>query len=150
MEDIFVRKATLLDSEALAILNYEFNQIERPAQYVAQCLTNNAEIVVIAESDSVIVGFGCAQVNRSFCYNHLSGEITEMYVRPAFRRSGVASLLLHELEKLLLELDVDAIKILTGASNNTAKIAYQKKGYRLKTSLLLTKIFSSERKNSTH
>jgi ribosomal protein S18 acetylase RimI-like enzyme len=150
MNEIIIRRASLADAEGLSKLNFAFNQIERSAEAVESCLNNNAEIVVVAESNNTIVGFGCAQMSRSFCYNHLSGEITEMFVSPSFRRAGVASLLLHELERILLEHDVDAIKILIGTSNESAKIAYQKKGYRLKTSLLLQKIFSPERKNSTH
>lgn len=150
MENIIIRRACLTDAESLSKLNFAFNQIERSVEAVVSCLNNNAEIVVVAEINHEVVGFGCAQVSRSFCYNHLSGEITEMYVSPGFRRTGVASLLLHELERILLEQEVDAIKILTGSSNESAKIIYQKKGYRLKTSLLLQKIFSPERKHSTH
>lgn len=150
MENLTVRLALESDAIALSELNLEFNGIQREPLEIATCLKKNEELVVVAVLNDKVIGFGCAQVARSFCYKHLSGEITEMYVKPPYRRTGVASVLLHELEKLLLEKEVDAIRILTGVNNASAKIAYQKKGYRLRTTSLLFKIFGFERKHSTH
>ncbi|MGI6566489.1 MAG: GNAT family N-acetyltransferase [Limnochordia bacterium] len=52
----------------------------------------------MARVNGSAAGFACAQLCSSFCYDWPFGEITEMYVRKAYRRRVVGSALLAFLE----------------------------------------------------
>lgn len=127
-----VRLATVDDAAALARLSYEFNGGEhRQAAAIAESLTRGGELVAVAVAvqEGRVIGFGCAQSYRSFCYSEAYGEITEMYIEQAYRRQGAATALLDLLEKELSRRSVVSIKILTGNTNDSALRTYGNNGY---------------------
>ncbi|NMB25239.1 MAG: hypothetical protein GX986_06885 [Firmicutes bacterium] len=87
--DVKVRMAEKHDADELAAMNHEFNGVTVSHKHVLEALATGQEVVAIATVNHKIAGFACAQVHSSFCYDCLSGEITEMYVRAAYRNRGV-------------------------------------------------------------
>ena len=88
-----VRKATVNDAEQLRALNDEFNgKSETTIENIRQSLlSNQQEIVIVDDENGVLTGFICVQLKKSFCYDEYMPEITEVYVRPAYRKQGIAS-----------------------------------------------------------
>ena len=87
-----VRIATVNDAEQLNILNNEFNgEGETSIDNIRNSLMNNKqEVVIVAEEDNRLVGFVCVQLKKSFCYDDYMPEITEVYVKQAYRKRGIA------------------------------------------------------------
>lgn len=102
-------------------------------------MRESSEIIAVAEMDGRVVGFGCAQSFRSFCYKEPLGEITEMYVEEAFRRKGAATALLSCLEMQLRKRGVAEVKILTGRRNHSAIRTYKRCQYEEDDEQLLKK-----------
>lgn len=136
---IYLRFANEADSHELIKLNQEFNGKGTTEDHIKECLRMTNELVVVAVDNDSVTGFACAQKYVSFCYESLQGEITEMYVREAFRRRGIASAMISFLEEKLYALGVRSIKILTGKENETAISAYKNSEYILTDEILLTK-----------
>nr|WP_249435710.1 GNAT family N-acetyltransferase [Paenibacillus sp. Marseille-Q4541] len=121
-------------------LNLEFNGGEkRPVSEIIKSLNSNNELVAVATIEDEVIGFGCAQSFKSFCYIEAYGEITEMYVQESARRKGVATSLISYLENQLHSLGVKTVKILTGRNNIPAIKAYELSGYVQDDEVLLIK-----------
>ncbi|GFZ29609.1 hypothetical protein CSC2_01350 [Clostridium zeae] len=127
--NMYVRLAEYKDSEALSLLNNMFNEVNITSEEIKQNLINNNELIVVGVIDEKIVSFGCAQIYKSFCYNYLHGEITEMYVNEESRGRGSASMMIELLEKELKNQGVKSIKLLTGKYNHIAQKTYLSCGY---------------------
>ena len=134
-----VRMADKHDADELSAMNYEFNGVTVTSQHILDALATGQEIVAIAMVNDSVVGFACGQFHRSFCYNSLSGEITEMYVRAAYRRRGVGSALLVFLERELRKRGVTGVRILTGQDNEAALGLYFGLDYLEKDETVLAK-----------
>jgi ribosomal protein S18 acetylase RimI-like enzyme len=127
------------DTLELCAMNLEFNGCKRTAAEVAACLASGEELVAVALVLGQAAGFACAQRYRSFCYSACQGEITELYVCPAFRRRGIAQSLIAHLEDRLRQAGVEEMKILTNEKNDGALRLYEKCGYRRKSETVLQK-----------
>ena len=127
-----VRIATVNDAEQLNILNIEFNgEGVTTTDHIRDSLRNNQqEVVVVAEEDDTLAGFVCVQLKRSFCYDDLMPEITEVYVSPAYRQRGVASRMISFAEAYCGEhYPLHKYELLTGEKNLAAQSLYRKLGY---------------------
>ncbi len=87
-----VRIATVQDAAQLEILNNEFiGEGETTLDNIRESLEDNKqEIVVVDEMNGEMTGFVCVQLKKSFCYCDYMPEITEVYVKPQYRRNGIA------------------------------------------------------------
>ncbi len=127
-----IRLACLEDAEQLAALNEAFNgpgdvSIE---QIRASLSDNHQELVFVEEEAGHLTGFLCLQLKKSFCYREYTAEITELYVRPAFRRRGIARRLMAFAENYCLaRFPVSRFELLTGDDNLPAQAAYRSLGY---------------------
>jgi ribosomal protein S18 acetylase RimI-like enzyme len=143
--EVKARLAAVNDAEQLSELNRQFNGGDRrPVDEVAASIAAGDEVIAVAEIDGQVVGFGCAQSFRSFCYRELLGEITELYVAESHRRKGVASAILACLEEQLKHRGVTEVKVLTGSDNATAIRTYEHCGYVRDDELLLKKELSQD------
>lgn len=127
-----VRKVTANDAEQLEILNNEFNgKGETNIENIRSSLINNPqEVVIVADEDNKLVGFVCVQLKKSFCYDEYMPEITEVYVKPSYRKRGIASEMITFAEKYCIEnYPLHKYELLTGKSNLTAQAVYEKLGY---------------------
>lgn len=142
--EIIARAATVADAEQLEALNNEFNgEGETSLENIKEALENNKqEIVIVSEEEGTLTGFACLQIKRSFCYDACMPEITELYVRPQYRKRGVAGALIGFAEEYCRKnLDFHKIEILTGENNTAARTAYERMGYRADAEVHLSKRF---------
>ena len=127
-----VRKATVNDAEQLRALNDEFNgKSETTIENIRQSLlSNQQEIVIVDDENGVLTGFICVQLKKSFCYDEYMPEITEVYVRPAYRKQGIASQMISYAEDYCIKnYPLDKYELLTGDENLIAQSVYSKLGY---------------------
>lgn len=139
-----VRIATVQDAEQLEILNNEFNgEGETTLDNIRASLADNKqEIVVVDEMNGELTGFVCVQLKKSFCYDEYMPEITEVYVKPQYRRCGVArTMIAYAEEYCKSHYPLHKFELLTGAENDVARIAYAKLGYCEDAELHLAKRF---------
>lgn len=127
-----IRIADAGDAAQLLALNDEFNGAGNATlEDVARSLRENRqEIVVVAEEAGELVGFACAQRKRSFCYAEQTAEITEVFVKPDFRRRGLARSMIAFAERHCADrFPVQTFELLTGARNRAAQELYRSLGY---------------------
>ena len=137
-----VRLAAAGDAEQLAALNEAFNGPgEATAEHVAESLQDNRqEIVVVAEEGAELAGFVCVQLRRSFCYENPAAEITEVYVKPAFRGRGIAERMIAFAEAYCAgNWPISEFVLLTGENNRAAQSVYRRLGYAQDRKLHFTK-----------
>ena len=137
--NIIVRLARRDGLEDFLKLNEEFNGVDSSSLQISVWTDDSNEIVAIGYVDDNAVGFACAQSFVSFCYNSPQGEITEMYVKEAFRGKGIARSLIACLEKELQSRGVRIIKILIGRNNEIAIKTYENANYIVKNEIVLQK-----------
>lgn len=127
-----IRIATVNDAEQLNILNIEFNgEGEAGIDYIKNSLMHNKqEVVIVANEGDMLVGFVCVQLKKSFCYDDYMPEITEVYVKPAYRKRGVASEMISFAENYCgKNYPLHKYELLTGQENLVAQSVYGKLGY---------------------
>lgn len=127
-----VRKATVNDAEQLSALNDEFNgEGETTIENIRQSLlSNRQEVVIVDDENGVLTGFVCVQMKKSFCYDEYMPEITEVYVRPAYRKQGIASQIISYAEDYCIKnYPLHKYELLTGDENLIAQSVYSKLGY---------------------
>lgn len=127
-----VRKATENDAEQLSFLNDEFNGAgETTIDNIRKSLMcNQQEIVIVDDDNGVLTGFVCVQLKKSFCYDEYMPEITEVYVRPAYRKRGIASKMISFAEDYCNKYyPFHKYELLTGTENLVAQSLYNKLGY---------------------
>ena len=126
-----IRIATSDDAAALAALNDEFNATVTTAEDVRRRFgqTGSRELVCIAIKDELAVGFACAQVYHSICYERPAAELTEIYVRSGYRSQGIGKALVAHIESDLIARQVNEMRIETNMANEMAKKLYLSSGY---------------------
>lgn len=139
-----VRIATVQDAAQLEILNNEFNgEGETTLENIRASLAGNKqEIVVVDETNGELAGFVCVQLKKSFCYDDYMPEITEVYVKPHYRRNGIArAMITYAEEYCKSHYPLHKFELLTGDENDGAQSVYGKLGYSEDGELHLAKRF---------
>jgi len=140
-----VRIATQLDAAQLEVLNIEFNgDGETTLENIRNSLINNKqEVIVVDEQNGELTGFVCVQLKKSFCYDDYMPEITEVYVKPRYRRNGIARAMITYVEEYCKKrFPLHKFELLTGDKNDGAQIVYAKLGYSEDGELHLAKRFA--------
>ena len=140
-----VHIATAQDAAQLEILNNEFNgEGETTLDNIRASLADNKqEIVVVDEMNGELTGFVCVQLKKSFCYDEYMPEITEVYVKPQYRRCGIArSMIAYAEEYCKSHYPLHKFELLTGTENDGAQSVYAKLGYSEDGELHLAKRFA--------
>lgn len=86
----------------------------------------NVDTVVIAYVDDQPAGCGCFKQ-----FNDTAVEMKRMYVKPEFRRRGISSAVLNELEKWAVEMGYKDAVLETGNKQAEAIAMYEKLGYSI-------------------
>ena len=144
---MMVRIATVQDAEQLEILNNEFNgEGETTLDNIRNSLANNhQEVIVVDEQNGELTGFVCVQLKKSFCYDDYMPEITEVYVKPKYRRNGIARAMIAYAEEYCKQrLPIHKFELLTGTENDGAQSVYAKLGYSEDGELHLSKRLTRE------
>lgn len=84
----------------------------------------NVDTVVIAYADRQAVGCGCFKQ-----FSDSSVEIKRMFVKPEYRRQGISSAILNELEIWARESGYSDAVLETGDKQDEAIALYKKRGY---------------------
>ena len=130
MMEIIINAVEINDIPDLIDLNNGFNDVDcGTAESMREALNNKNELTYIARYNNEAVGFICGQLYSSICYTSKQGEITELYVKEAFRRKGIATMLMKHLENELIKNNVHEIKLITNFKNQIAQGLYKKCGY---------------------
>lgn len=129
---IMVRKATINDAKQLGIFNNEFNgEGETSIENIRKSLlSNQQEVVIVDDENGVLTGFVCVQSKKLFCYDEYISEITEVYIRPTYRKQGIASKMIAFAEDYCMKnYPLHKYELLTGSKNLVAQSVYDKLGY---------------------
>jgi len=129
---VVIRVATPDDVPALAELIAEFNGPQGDAEETAARLgaCEGLEVALIAWTPSgAAVGFACLRVTPAVGSRELHALLTELYVRAACRRRGIAGALVRAAEALGMRQGADALYLFTGRQNVGAQAFYERQGY---------------------
>ena len=131
MASDIIRRAEIRDADALCRLNREFNGDDTAdASHIRQALAGNTpEICLVCEQGGELVGFVCGICFSSLCYRHPVAQITEMYVSPSARRTGVGRALMDAMIEHLTRMGACDISLLTGQDNIPARHLYESCGF---------------------
>lgn len=106
-------------------LDLKIRDGEEHAWYANLNKVDRLDQVVLVLTDGEPAGCGAIRY-----YSNDSMEIKRMYVRPAFRGSGIASAILNELEKWAVSLRARTCVLETGLNQPEAIAFYKKNNYR--------------------
>lgn len=131
VDGVTIRAATADDAEALAELIAEFNGPQGDAQETADRLVacDGLEVALIARTPSGAAGFACLRVTPAVGSIDRHALLTELYVREAYRRQGIARALVEEAEALTLRQGATELYLFTGERNVGARAFYEQLGY---------------------
>ena len=131
MASDIIRRAEPRDAAALCRLNREFNGDDTAdAAHIRRTLSEpSPEICLVCERDGELVGFACGICFSSLCYRNPVAQITEMYVSPCARRTGVGKALMRAMIDVLTRMGAAEISLLTGRDNLPARRLYESCGF---------------------
>lgn len=124
IETAFIK---LLD-ELCKIEEQCFDQEAFSKRQIAYLLTDYNTIALVAKSNSIIAGFIIAQVEIE--NDTLYGHIITINVPPTYRRKGVGSKMLKEMEEILKQKSISECHLEVREDNSAALKLYQKSGYQ--------------------
>jgi len=110
------------------IENQCFNQEAFTKRQLAYLLTDYNTIGLVAKADSDIAGFILSQVEIE--NNTLYGHIITINVASNYRRKGIATKMLKEMEQILREKGINECHLEVREDNLAALKLYETSGYR--------------------
>ena len=105
-----------------------FDQEAFTKQQIAYLLSDFNTVALIAKTSVDIAGFVIAQIEVE--ENDEYGHIVTINVAPKFRRKGVATKLLQEIENFLKQRSINQIRLEVREDNNAALKLYNKLDYK--------------------
>jgi [ribosomal protein S18]-alanine N-acetyltransferase len=105
-----------------------FDQEAFTKQQIAYLLTDYNTIALIARINNEIAGFIIAQVEIDS--NRLFGHIITINVSSAYRRKGIGTRMLKEIEQMLKHKGITECQLEVREDNSGALKLYQKSGYQ--------------------
>lgn len=126
-----VREATLADADVLAELIGLFNGPLVAPECTRERLTACARLerALLAEVDGLTVGFACVRIVPALADDHQHATLTELYVRPEWRRRGIGRHLVDAAEVCARAAAAEHLVLLTGLGNLDAQAFYRALGY---------------------
>ena len=105
-----------------------FDQEAFSKRQIAYLLTDYNTVALVARANSDIVGFIIAQVDLE--NERVFGHIITLNVPPAYRRKGVGSKMLREIETILKQKGITECQLEVREDNSAAIKLYQNSGYQ--------------------
>ena len=126
-----IRRATYTDAVGVYELNNLFNGSGwTTLDIIKKSLEKNTEeIVLVAVDGETYVGFCCCAVIRSVCYAEPYCELTEIYVREDYRRSGIGTALTAGMEAGCKSMGINHFHLAIAFDNNNSRNMSEKLGY---------------------
>ncbi len=135
VSDLTIRKMTLQDYDAVTRLWTDGNIPSRPQgrdskKNIKWQLQQSTSLYFVAERKTTIVGviFGT--------HDGRKGWINRLVVTPAYRKKGIATQLVHEVEHHLKELGIDIVASLIEDWNETSMQVFENLGYTKHTDIM--------------
>lgn len=149
-QNVVIRQAGLEDAATVALLLTELNRTVGivGADRAHEKLPENTDLtplqaesrlrgvagietVLVAYADGEPAGFTSLRVIPYLDQDTPYAEVTQMHVRPQYRRRGIASQLVEAAEQQAIERGATCIHILTGTDNHDAQAFYRSAGYEV-------------------
>lgn len=124
--DVIIRIAIYRDLEDIFRIELESFKIPYPKEYLVALLALAGDFFLVAEIQGSIVGYavGILRLNNI-------GHIVSIAVAKRWRRKGIGTRLIRELERRFKERGVRASRLEVRVSNRPAIKLYEKLGYRV-------------------
>ena len=132
MMSLLVRTGGLADAAVISELLFEFNGEVLPPDLLARRMAQveGLETVFLGEAGGIPAGLLILRITPTLSTAEDWAEITEMCVRPAFRRRGVGRALVERAVEHARRRGCTDVHLLTGAMNVAAQSFYQAVGFR--------------------
>ena len=127
-----VREATERDAPELAGLVSEFDGAPISAELALRRFRaiQHLETVLLAQVEAEqAVGFCSLHLRPWLTADHPYAELTELFVRPGWRRRGVGTALVRRAEAMARDRGARDLVLLTGFRNAAAQAFYRAMGY---------------------
>ena len=135
-------KIKLIDKNDLGNL-YELNKLfgndnskENMKKHFEQ---NQNEIICIAYSDNIAVGYCAGLIIKSICYNTCRLDIEALFVKEEYRQKGIGNSLIKFMEKEALLKNIFHLHLITNQENAKAVKFYENLEYKKTGEILLDK-----------
>lgn len=145
VDRIIVRRAEVRDAESvvdmivrLKIFNEELSGMfrtvqdvrERAREYFMSSLDGDGKILLVADADGEVAGFIRVElVDRIFYEPRVKALITDIYVRPSYRRSSVGHILIEAATREARRMGAGMISAIYPIKNYVASEFYRKMGF---------------------
>jgi len=128
--ELKIETATIKQLDELLKIEEDcFDQEAFTKQQIAYLLSDFNTIALIAKSTNDTAGFVIAQIEVE--ENTEYGHIVTINAAPSFRRKGVATKLLQEIESFLKQRSITQIRLEVREDNNPALKLYNKLDYKI-------------------
>lgn len=147
-QEVVIKQAAIEDSATVALLLTELNRTVgivgvdheheklpentdlTPEQMESRLRrVEGVETVLVAYAGGEAAGFTSLRIIPYLDQDTPYAEVTQLYVRPAFRRRGIALRLVETAEERAQGAGASCLHILTGADNEDAQSFYRSAGY---------------------
>ncbi|HNS52862.1 MAG TPA: GNAT family N-acetyltransferase [Anaerolineae bacterium] len=127
-----VRQARIEDAALVHDLLLEFNGEALPPEALARRMRQASplEKALLAEQEGHAAGLLVLRIVPTISSAEDWAEITEMYVRPAFRRQGTGSALIRAAEEICRARGCTELSLLVDPENLEAQAFYHASGFR--------------------
>ena len=105
---------------------------------------NDNEIICIAYSDNIPVGYCTGLIIKSICYKNKRMDIETLFVKEEYRQKGIGKELLKFMEKEALLRDIKHFHIITNNDNVNAIKLYENMNYKKTGEILLDKTINED------
>ena len=148
MNDATIRAAGVEDAATVATLFSEFNallgadglpgeaafaaeNVNVSASQMARRLASmeGVESTLLAETPEGPAGLCCLRLVSYIGQDAPYAEVTQLYVRAAYKRRGIGALLLRAAEAMARAEGATCMHIITGSDNPDAQVFYRAQGY---------------------
>jgi len=127
--EIKIETASIKQLDALHKIEEQcFDQEAFSKRQIAYLLTDYNTVALVAKADNGIAGFIIAQVEVE--ENTEFGHIITINVVPAFRKKGIGSKMMQEMEAILKQKGISECHLEVREDNSPALKLYQNSGYQ--------------------
>ncbi len=131
--NLIIRKATPDDSISVysLISDLEAHEMDIKSFEViySKNLSDSNIYYLVAELESKIVGFISLHVQHILHHSKVTCELQELNIIQELRGSGIGAKLMHEVEKIAKDLNLEEIELTTKIHRERAQAFYRKLGY---------------------
>lgn len=106
--------------------------VKRQRDFVVKLMSEDSGQVLVASDGNRLIGYAMFynEVNSPFEKTHRTSEVTDLYVKPSYRRRGVGEQLLQSCLDRVKSKGVTHVQLRVWNANRAAIALYRKLGFR--------------------